>query len=80
MEKISYLEERVSITQVNKTTYKIVITYRNNKYSVLSHNSNAYNRIAKSAFFHRKETIYGYTYQQALNAFYEECKQANLLR
>ena len=80
MGKIGYLEERISITQVNNTTYKIVITYRNHKYSVLSHNSNAYNRIAKGAFFNQKEVIYGYTYQQALQAFYNETKSANLLR
>lgn len=80
MEKIGYLEERISITQVNNNTYKIVITYRNNKYSVLSHNSNAYNRIAKGTLFNKQEVIYGYTYQQALQAFYNETKSANLLR
>lgn len=51
--------------------FKVTIEYRNKIYSCLSHNSMAYDAYRGSKN--------GYTYKQALQAFYDECKSLNYL-
>lgn len=51
--------------------FKVTIEYRNKNYSCHSHNYTAYDAYRGSKN--------GYTYKQALQAFYNECKTLNYL-
>ena len=61
----------VSIRWNGYGAYRVTIEYRNNFYSCHSHNSMAYDAYRGSNN--------GYTYKQALQAFYDECKTLNNL-
>lgn len=58
-------------------SYKVTIEYRNKKYTCLSHNSLAYDRINSNDWVGDKEVHCTYTKKQALQALYDECKQKN---
>lgn len=61
--------------------YEIRIKYRGKEYKCLSNNSLAYDRIHSCCDFPSDSYIaFGYTYKQALQTFWDECKRENGLR
>lgn len=76
---VNELEANLSITRVSTCEFKVTITYRGQKYSTISKNSNAYFRLYYTPVLHSEECYNGYTYIQALQAFYDECKTKNNL-
>lgn len=61
--------------------FMIQIEYRGKRYGCRSNNTLAYDRYKNSDYFlSDKQSMYGYTYKQALLAMYEECKRKNNLK
>ncbi len=79
MERINLLEEKISIKKISLVSYKVHITYKNARYSTISGNMRAYERLASHMFLRKNDIVFGYTYPQALKAFYMECKEKNNL-
>ncbi len=70
------LEERVSVVRANGYgSYRVTIRFRDRDYSCFSHNTLAYDRLTEHGYLDDRKETGGYTYKQALLAFYEECKR-----
>lgn len=67
------LKDRVTVTWYGYGAYKVVVTYRNNKFSCLSHDSCAYDRIKYSDGYAPRTVLSGYTLKQAYESFYCFC-------
>lgn len=75
------LEKRVSYQWKGYGNYKIYIEYRGKVYTCYSHNSLAIDRINKCEYGDNTvESIYGYTYKEALQSLYNECKRNNKIK
>lgn len=73
------LLKKVSISWKYYGTFKVTIEFRGNSYSCTSHNTLAFYRIRSDNSMSKYCTELGYTYKQAWQAFYDECKRANNL-
>lgn len=64
--------------------FTIRIEYRGKTYSCKSNNTLAYDRYNRykgsDNFLSNKQSVYGYTYRQALQAMFDECKMKNNLK
>lgn len=63
------LQDRLTVRWNGYGSYRVTIYYRNKRYTCNSHNSMAYDAMRGSTN--------GYTYKQALQSFYDECKMLN---
>ena len=57
-------------------TISVTIKYRGKSYSCFSNDTEALDRI-HDVYLPDRENKYGYTYKQALQALYDECKRKN---
>lgn len=74
------LEQKVKYHWKGYGTYLIKIEYRNDNYECTSHNTLAVDRITGSDDWNSEYEVHcGYTYKQALEALYDECKRKNRL-
>ena len=73
------LLNKVSISWKSYGTYDVTIEFRGNSYSCISHNTLAVDRIKSDESISDNRSEHGYTYKQALEALYDECKRANNL-
>lgn len=71
------LSEKVKVNWIGYGTYRVEIEYKGKRYTCTSHNSLAKDRLSDHEYISDRTEKSGYTYRQALEAFYEECKQAN---
>lgn len=76
---VNELEANLSITRISACDFKVTITYHGQKYSTISKNTDAYFRLYYTPVLNSEERYNGYTYIQALQAFYDECKTKNNL-
>lgn len=73
------LSEKVTVIGA-ASNYKVTIEYRGNFYTCRSNNSLAMDRIHEQSYIRDSQRgTCGYTFRQALQAFYDECKSANNL-
>ena len=63
------LQDRLTVRWNGYGSYRVTIYYRNKRYTCNSHNSMAYDAMRGSNN--------GYTYKQALQSFFDECKMLN---
>ena len=73
------LLNKVSISWKGYGTFNVTIEFRGKSYSCTSHNTLAYDRIRSDDSMSEYRSEFGYTYKQALEALYDECKRANNL-
>lgn len=73
------LRRNVGVRSKGSGTYLVNIIYRGRVYYCYSHNSLAYDRLSVFDITTERYNAYGYTYKQALQAFYNECKRKNYL-
>lgn len=79
--KTKDLENKIYVGVCLSGQFTIRIEYRGKTYSCKSNNTLAYDRYKNSDYFlSDKQSMYGYTYKQALLAMYEECKRKNNLK
>ena len=71
------LQNNISVRWNGYGSYDVTMYFYNKKYTCQSHNSIAYDRIKVSEGYNDKTSVYGYTYKQALQAFWNECKLLN---
>lgn len=75
------LENKIYVGVCLSGQFTIRIEYRGKTYSCKSNNTLAYDRYKGSDNFSSdKQSVYGYTYRQALQAMYDECKMKNNLK
>jgi hypothetical protein len=75
---LKQLQEKVSISWIGYGTYRVTIQYRGKEYSIVTHNSLAYDRIKGSDDWNSdKQVRCGYTLKQAYMALWYECKRKN---
>lgn len=68
------LSERMyALAYTSSGSYKVTIEYRKKMYSCTSNNSLAWDAIMHNDYSY-------YTFKQALQAFYDECKRKNYLK
>ena len=70
------LRERVRVEWIGYGTYRVTITYRGKEYACKSHNSLAYDM---RNWEQGEPRAWYASARQALEAFYDECKRANML-
>lgn len=63
------LQDRLTVRWNGCGSFRVTIYYRNKRYTCNSHNFMAYDAMRGS--------VNGYTYKQALQSFYDECKMLN---
>ena len=76
---IQKLLNKVSISWKSYGTYNVTIEFRGNSYSCISTDTMAYDRIKSRDGMNDYRSEFGYTYKQAWEALYDECKRANNL-
>lgn len=59
--------------------YIVTIEYKGKQYSCLSNNSLAYDRIHNFMLYKNRERVFEYTFKQALQSVYDECKRKNYI-
>lgn len=75
--KTKELEERVAVGICTGGHFKVTIRHRGSTYTCTSTDTLAYDRISDHRYgTPDKEINCGYTYKQALEALYYECKRA----
>lgn len=74
------LEQRVRPTICLSGQFSIIIEYKGKEYRCKSNNTLAYDRYTGSDDWNSEYEVHcGYTYKQALQAMYDECKRKNYL-
>lgn len=74
------LENKIYVGVCLSGQFTIRIEYRGRQYSCKSNNTLAYDRYKNSDYFFDKQPMYGYTYKQALQSMFDECKRKNNLK
>lgn len=74
------LENKIYVGVCLSGQFMIRIEYRGKTYSCKSNNTLAYDRCKGSDNFCLTSHRYGYTYRQALQAMFDECKMKNNLK
>lgn len=70
---------KISVAPQGSGYYLVKIEYRGKTYSCLSQNSLAYDRM-NADIVSGRQVYCEYTYKQAMEAFYDECKRKNYLK
>ena len=73
------LLNKVSISRKGYGTYDVTTEFRGKNYSCTSNDTMAYDRIKSNDSMSEYRSEFGYTYKQALEAFYDDCKRINNL-
>lgn len=73
------LLEKVNVRSKGSGNYLVAIEFKGKQYSCQSNNSLAYDRIHNYMLYNNRERVYEYTFKQALQSFYDECKRKNNL-
>lgn len=78
--KTTELEKRVSVETCCGGSFKVRIQYRGKEYKCTSNNTTAYDRMKEGDYISLYRRTFFYTFREALQALYDECKRANDLR
>lgn len=67
------LKDCVTVSCCGYGTYKVIVTYRGKRYSCLSHDFLAYDRVKYPEGYSPRTRISGYTLKEAYLALYRFC-------